>query len=234
MASIEGPPAVAEVLRRLREAHGPFPAKPRLPPLDELVATVLSQHTSDRNSERAFASLRDRYPAWEDVWRAPASAVADAIRSGGIADQKAVRIQRILAAIREREGRLDLARLGGMPDAEVEVYLTSLPGVGPKTAACVLLFSLGRPAFPVDTHVHRVATRLGWIPAGTGAARAQELLTERVPPELRYELHLALVAHGRTTCLARRPRCGECPLRTWCADCRTGTPDGGGGLPCPV
>ena len=181
------------------------------------MATVLSQHTSDRNSERAFAALRRRFPAWEDVLRAPAGAVADAIRGGGIADQKAVRIQRILATIGEREGRLDLARLERLPDAEVTGYLLSLPGVGPKTAACVLVFSMGRAAFPVDTHVHRVTTRLGWVSPGTTAARAHDLLAALVPPEVRYELHLALVAHGRTVCQARRPRCRECPLRDLCA-----------------
>jgi endonuclease-3 len=208
---------VREVLLRLRARQGPFRPKAGLPPLDELVATVLSQHTSDRNSERAFATLRQRFPAWEDVLRAPAGAVADAIRGGGIADQKAVRIQRILAAIGEREGRLDLARLEGLPDAEVTGYLLSLPGVGPKTAACVLVFSMGRAAFPVDTHVHRVTTRLGWVPPGTTAARAHDLLAALVPPEVRYDLHLALVVHGRTVCQARHPRCEECPLRDLCA-----------------
>lgn len=205
------------MLRRLRRDQGPFQPKPGLPPLDELVATVLSQHTSDRNSERAFAALRARFPAWEDVLRAPAAAVADAIRMGGIADQKAVRIQRILALVREREGRLDLARLERLPDVEVEAYLTSLPGVGPKTAACVLVFSLGRAAIPVDTHVQRVTTRLGWIPPGADAGRAHGLLAALVPPDIRYDLHLALVAHGRGPCQARRPRCERCPLLDRCA-----------------
>jgi endonuclease-3 len=211
------PQRVREVLRRLRAEQGPFQPKPALPPLDEVVATVLSQHTSDVNSERAFATLRRRFPAWEDVLRAPAAAVADAIRSGGIADQKAVRIQRILAAIREREGRLDLARLEGLPDGEVTGYLRSLPGVGPKTAACVLVFSLGRAAFPVDTHVHRVTTRLGWVPPGMAAGPAHHVLTALVPPDIRYDLHLALVVHGRSICQARRPRCEACPLRDLCA-----------------
>ncbi len=217
-ATVAPPPGRArEVLRRLRAQQGVFPRRPGLPPLDELVATVLSQHTSDRNSERAFASLRQRFPTWDDVLRAPAAMVADAIRGGGIADQKAVRIQRILALIREREGRLDLARLEGLPDAQVTDYLLSLPGVGPKTAACVLVFSMGRAAFPVDTHVHRVATRLGWVPPGTGADRAHDLLAALVPAGIRHELHLALVAHGRAVCQARRPRCEECPLREECA-----------------
>jgi len=181
---------------------------------------VLSQHTSDVNSERAYAALKDRFPAWRDVLAAPAVAVADAIRVGGIADQKAVRIQRILATIAAREGDLDLARLHELADAEVEAYLTSLPGVGPKTAACVLVFSMGRHAFPVDTHVHRVATRLGWLAPGTDAARAHEVLRDLVPPDIRYDLHLALIAHGRTVCRARRPACPSCVLRDRCAFAR--------------
>jgi endonuclease III len=209
-------PAIPEVHRRLRAAHGAFVPKPVLQPLDEVVATVLSQHTSDINSERAFAQLKQRFPGWEQVAAAPVEQVADAIRCGGIADRKALRIQQILAAVAEREGRVDLGRLRDLDDAAVEAYLRSLPGVGPKTAACVLVFSLGRAAFPVDTHVHRVATRLGWIPAKTTADHAHRLLAARVPPGIRYDLHLALIAHGRTVCRAQRPRCDACVLRDLC------------------
>jgi endonuclease-3 len=191
--------------------------KPCLPVLDEVVATVLSQHTSDRNSERAFASLKRRFPSWEDVLAAPPGTVADAIRMGGIADQKAVRIQRILAMVAEREGELDLSRLHELDDDAVEAYLTSLPGVGPKTAACVLAFSMGRAAFPVDTHVHRVALRLGWLPAAVTASRAHALLRAMVPAGIRYDLHLALIAHGRSVCRARRPACETCVVRRHCA-----------------
>jgi endonuclease III len=208
---------VRAVRRLLREEQGPFRPKPGLPALDELVATVLSQHTSDRNSDRAFASLKERFPEWRDVLAAPAGAVADAIRMGGIADQKAVRIRRILAIVAEREGRLDLSRLHELDDAQVEAYLTSLPGVGPKTAACVLAFSMGRAAFPVDTHVHRVVTRLGWLPAGSTAEQAHALLRELVPADIRYDLHLALIAHGRGVCRPRRPACEVCVLRPRCA-----------------
>ncbi len=222
--SPSGAPSVRRiraVQRRLRQQQGPFRPKPRLPPLDEVVATVLSQHTSDLNSERAFASLKRRFPSWEEVLDAPTEEVASAIRSGGIANQKAARIQRILAEIERREGRIDLDRMGGLGDAEVEEYLTSLPGVGPKTAACVLVFSMGRAAFPIDTHVHRVTARLGWIPAGASAERAHQLLGRLVPPDIRYDLHVGLVTHGRTVCKAQRPRCSDCVLRALCAFGRT-------------
>jgi endonuclease III len=211
------PAGIATVQRRLRAHQGAFVPKPRLPVLDELVATVLSQHTSDTNSERAFAQLKNRFPTWEQVAEAPAGEVADAIRCGGIADQKARRIQAILAAISEREGQTDLSRLGDLDDAAAEAYLESLPGVGPKTAACVLAFAMGREAFPVDTHVHRVATRLGWIPAKTTADRAYRILAPLVPPGIRYDLHLALITHGRTVCRAHRPRCDACVVRDLCA-----------------
>jgi endonuclease III len=210
-------PDITAVQRLLRASQGPFVAKPRLPVLDEVVATVLSQHTSDRNSERAFAQLKAAFPDWEQVARATQAELADVIRCGGIADQKARRIQQILATIRAREGRIDLSRLHDLDDAAVEEYLTSLPGVGPKTAACVLVFSMGRAAFPVDTHVYRIAARLGWIPPGITEAKAHSILGSAVPPDIRYDLHIALIAHGRTVCKAQRPRCGECVLRDQCA-----------------
>jgi endonuclease III len=216
------PGQIAAAQRVLRASQGPFVAKPRLPILDEVVATVLSQHTSDLNSERAFGQLKTAFRDWEQVLDAPVGQVADAIRCGGIADQKARRIQQILAAISAREGRVDLGRLDDLDDAAVEEYLTSLPGVGPKTAACVLVFSMGRAAFPVDTHVHRIATRLGWISPTTTAAKAHQILGQAVPADIRYDLHIALIVHGRTVCKAQRPRCGECLLRDQC-DYRRGT-----------
>jgi endonuclease-3 len=205
------------VQRRLRASQGAFTPKPVLPIIDEVVATVLSQHTSDINSERAFAQLKAGFPSWEQVAHAPVDEVAGTIRCGGIADQKARRIQQILAAIEEREGTLDLARLTGLDDAAAEAYLRSLPGVGPKTAACVLVFAMGRPAFPVDTHVHRVAIRLGWIPPTATAEAAHQLLAPLVPPDIRYDLHVALITHGRRVCQAQRPRCDDCVVRDLCA-----------------
>lgn len=178
--------------------------------------TVLSQHTSDVNTARAFAGLKERFPTWDSVVRAPAKRVADSIRSGGLADQKAPRIQSILREIEAREGDLSLARLHDLDDEGVEEYLCSLPGVGPKTAACVLVFSMGRDAFPIDTHVHRVSARLGWIPPTASADKAHALLKKTVPPELRYELHVQLITHGRTICKARMPRCTDCVLFDLC------------------
>jgi endonuclease-3 len=212
-----GQEGIRAVQRRLRAYQGAFVPKPLLPIIDEVVATVLSQHTSDANSERAFAQLKGRFPTWEQVADAPAEQIADAIRCGGIADRKARRIQQILTAVEEREGRIDLGRLHDLEDAAAETYLLSLPGVGPKTAACVLVFSMGRAAFPVDTHVHRVATRLGWIPAKTTADKAHRLLAPRVPPDIRYDLHVAMIIHGRTVCRAQRPCCDICVLRDLCA-----------------
>jgi endonuclease-3 len=215
----QAPPDVRRiraVQRRLRRQQGPFEATKRLPPVDELVATVLSQHTSDVNSARAFASLKRRFPSWEEVADAPTGEVAAAIRAGGIANQKAPRIQRILAEIERREGRIDLGALEPLADSEVEAYLISLPGVGPKTAACVQVFSMGRAAFPIDTHVHRVTARLGWIPPGATAERAHQILGRLVPADIRYDLHVALVTHGRTVCKAQRPRCRSCVLLDLC------------------
>lgn len=157
-----------------------------------------------------------RYPGWESVLAARPSALAAAIRTGGLAKQKAPRIQAILREIRRREGRLSLARLRRLPDDEVRDYLVSLPGIGPKTAACVLAFSLGRPALPVDTHVFRVAKRLGLVDARATESRAQAALEALVAPAERVETHLNLIAHGRAVCRAQRPACARCPLADLC------------------
>ena len=201
---------------RLRKRFGDLVPPRRDDPLDELILTVLSQHTSDLNAGRSFVSLRQRFPSWDRVVRARTASVADAIRSGGLADSKAPRIQAILREIRGREGSFDLSRLRDLDDAEAAAYLTSLPGIGPKTAAVVLAFSLGRDAIPVDTHVHRVTKRLGLVPATGSAERAGRLLHELVPDGLRTSLHVGLIRLGREICKAGIPRCRRCPLKDLC------------------
>jgi len=202
--------------RRLEQRFGPLEPPRATDPLDELIWTVLSQHTSDLNAERAFHALRAAYPTWETVVAAKPSAVADTIRSGGLANTKAVRIQAILREIAEREGGYDLSRLLEMTDAPAREYLTTLPGVGPKTAAVVMAFALGRHAIPVDTHVHRVSRRLGLIPANASAEKAHDILAQLVPDELKTPLHVGLIRLGRELCKATGPRCEECPLADLC------------------
>ena len=186
-------------------------------PLDELILTVLSQHTSDINAERAFADLQRVFPGgWQQVVDAPTVGVADAIRSGGLANSKAPRIQAILREVRDREGSFDLSSLRTMSDAEARDYLIGLPGIGPKTAAVVLSFVLGRDAMPVDTHVHRVTKRLGLIPPKATAERADRILHELVPDGMRTPLHVAFIRLGREICKAPTPRCRQCPLKELC------------------
>jgi endonuclease III len=210
------PRRVRTITRRLERRFGELTPPRASDPLEELILTVLSQHTSDVNAERAFTSLLAVYPSWEDVVAAPEAAVADAIRSGGLANTKAPRIQAILHEVHDREGSYDLSRLRGLTDSEARAYLTSLPGIGPKTAAVVLSFSLGRDAIPVDTHVHRVARRLGLVPANASAERADRLLHDLVPEGLRTQLHVGLIRLGREICKAPTPRCAVCPLKDLC------------------
>ena len=201
---------------RLRAHYGePAPRTPN-DPLSELVATILSQHTSDVNTARAFASLRATFDTWESVAEAPVVAVADAIRSGGLAQIKAPRIRGVLRDIRATHGAYSLDFLRNVPVDEGRAYLTSLNGVGPKTAACVLLFALGLPALPVDTHVHRVSQRLGLIGPKVGEAAAHRILEAVVPARDTYAFHMLLIGHGRAICKALRPRCHECPLADAC------------------
>jgi endonuclease-3 len=210
------PRRVRAILERLRKRFGELEPPRRANPLDELILTVLSQHTSDLNAERAFDLLCAAFPTWDDVVGVPVIAVADAIRSGGLANTKAPRIQAILRAVHEREERYDLSWLREASDEEARAYLTSLPGVGPKTAAVVLSFALGRDAIPVDTHVHRTSKRLGLVPATASAERADRLLHELVPDGLRTPLHVALFRLGREICKAPIPRCRQCPLKDLC------------------
>jgi endonuclease-3 len=181
--------------------------------------TVLSQNTADVNTERSFAALKERFPRWELARDADAAEIEEAIVLGGLAHTKAPRIKGILEALSLDGGAPDLSGLEALSDEQATRFLTELPGVGPKTAACVLLFSLGRPVMPVDTHVHRLALRLGLIPETVSAEQAHPLLTAMAgadDPRQIYAAHVDFVRHGRRVCHARRPRCGECPLAGLC------------------
>lgn len=207
------------MLDRLGERYGhPAWAGPRLDAVAELVLTILSQNTADTNSFRAFTALRARYAGWDEVLAAPTDELVEVIRPGGLAPTKGPRIQHVLAEVREATGgSWDLSFLAELPLLEARGWLTSLPGIGRKTAAIILLFGYGRPALPVDTHVHRVATRLGMLPPRTPLERAHDLLEEVLQPSEMYPFHVELIRHGRDTCRAPRPICGLCPLTDACA-----------------
>ncbi len=207
---------IRAVHRRLERRFGPLTPPRSSDPLEELILTVLSQHTSDANAARAFASLRERFPTWDSLARAHPALVAGAIRSGGLANVKAPRIQAILRQIHDRVGAYDLSFLAELPDDDARRFLASLHGVGPKTVAIVLAFSLGRNALAVDTHVHRVTGRLGLIPPRASAERAHAILEGLVPPALRVPMHVGLIRLGREICKAGRPRCRICPLNDLC------------------
>jgi endonuclease-3 len=211
---------VAAICRRLRRAYGPVEPPAQWPVLDELIATVLSQNTSDTNSDAAYEQLRRRFDSWDAVRRAPAATVARAIRCAGLSRQKAPRIKRILQRIHRERGELSLDFLCSLPTPEAVEYLRSFPGVGPKTAACVLLFACRRPVLPVDTHVHRVSQRLGLIGPGTDAAKAHDALARFVPARQVLEFHIQLIRHGRGVCAARNPQCEDCPLVDLCPEGR--------------
>ena len=204
---------VADALRRL---YGVPDIGPPDAPLDSLVETVLSQHTSDTNSGRAFARLRQRFRRWDAVERAPLAAVVETIRCAGLANTKAPRIRAILRELRHRHGRATLAPVRRMDDAAAMDHLRSLPGVGPKTAACVLLFSLRRDVFPVDTHIHRLCRRLGFVPPTASAETTQARMGPFVPAGRSLEFHINLIRHGRRICGALHPRCAACVLARQC------------------
>jgi endonuclease III len=220
-ASDDGRGRVKEIIARLDDAYGVPAWRPHHDPTSELVLTILSQNTSDANSGRAFARLLEVFPTWDAVIDAPLPKLIAAIQPGGLAPTKAPRIQAALRDIRERRGGFDLSFLGEVPLDEARAWLRSIHGVGPKTVACVLMFALGRPAMPVDTHVFRVAMRLGLIPERAGRAamtveKAHGLLEALVAPKDFYAFHIGLIKHGRRTCSAQRPRCGDCVLADIC------------------
>jgi len=185
-------------------------------PVSQIVNTILSQSTTDVNRDRAYCRLRERFPTWEAVRQAPTAEVQEAIRPAGLSAQRAPRIQAALDTIAGERGELSLDFLRELPVAEAKAWLTHIKGIGPKTAAIVLLFSLGMPAFPVDTHVQRVCRRLGLAPANARAPKIEELIEGLMPAESYYAFHLNLIAHGRRICKSQRPLCPICPLLDLC------------------
>jgi endonuclease-3 len=187
-----------------------------LPAVDELVSTILSQNTNDINRDRGFNALRTKFPTWEEVRDAHPQDVIDAIRSAGLANQKGPRIQQVLRSITEERGSLDLSFLADLSVDEARTWLTRFHGVGPKTAAIVLCFSLGKPAFPVDTHIYRVTGRIGLRPERMTVEQAHPHLESLFPPETYYPAHLNIIRLGREICTARRPYCEKCPIVDLC------------------
>lgn len=205
-----------QIAELLEDAYGYPQWRQHLPPVDELVSTILSQSTTDANRDMAFDALIARYPSWEAVRDAPQDEVIETVRSAGLANQKGPRIQSALRSITEQRGEITLDFLAEMEVAAAKTWLTQLDGIGPKTAAIILLFAFNKAAFPVDTHVHRVTKRLGLIDSKTSAARAHDDLEAIVPPDDYYPAHLNIIRHGRQVCQARRPRCEDCPLTAYC------------------
>lgn len=214
---LPSPEELRGVAARLGQAHVPEQPRPSGRPLDELIATILSQHTSDRNSQLALARLKARFPRWSEALAAGEPAIAEAIRPGGLAAPKAAWIVALLRALpQDQAGEPTLDHLRQLEPAEAFRLLDSYAGVGPKTAACTLLFAFNWPAFPVDVHVHRIARRLGWSGATEPADRFQLRLMEVVPAEVTYQLHMGMVRHGRLVCRPARPACAECVLADRC------------------
>jgi endonuclease-3 len=204
------------VYNSLKEKYGEPTWRQYLPPVDELVCTILSQSTSDGNRDKGFYALKAQYPDWESVMDAPEADVIAAIRPAGLANQKGPRIQAALRTVYEDQGEISLDFLNDLSLDEAKQWLVGIKGVGPKTAAIILLFAFNRPAFPVDTHVHRISKRLGLIGPKVTADKAHKILENAGRPETYYAMHLNLIRHGRETCTARNPKCDDCVLQNIC------------------
>lgn len=205
-----------DVHKRLMKKFGEPIWRNPLPAIDELVSTILSQNTNDINRDRGFDTLRAKFPAWEEVRDAPEKEIIEAVRIAGLANQKGPRIQKVLQQISDERGELDIEFLKEMPLEEAHAWLTRFKGVGPKTAAIVLLFSLGMPSFPVDTHIYRVTGRIGLRPEKMTVEQAHPYLEGIFPPETYYAVHLNIIRLGREICKARKPECTACPLVEVC------------------
>jgi endonuclease III len=207
---------VKYVTQNLEAAYGvPINERP-YDPLSELILTILSQSTSDINSQRAFENLKRRFPDWESVCRARASSIAAAIKSGGLANAKSITIKSALNEIKKRRGKLDLSFLHTSSVDEGREFLTSLAGVGPKTAACVLLFACNKKIFPMDVHILRITKRIGVIPESFNDKLSHKRMEKLVPPKKHYSLHINLIRHGRQICRPQNPKCDKCPLIEHC------------------
>lgn len=208
--------SVPYVIQNLKAVYGVPECERGLDPLDVLIETILSQSTTNVNSQRAFESLKRRFPSWEQARRARASSIEAAIRSGGLARQKSVRIKNLLNEIHARLGSLDLSFLHTSPLEEAAGFLASFKGVGPKTVACTLLFACDRPVFPIDTHIFRISRRLGLIPERCSDEEAHQTMAEIIPPSRYYEVHVNLIRHGRKVCRPSNPSCEQCCLIDYC------------------
>lgn len=212
-------PEFRRVAALLADEYGTPERDRRGPVLDGLIQTILAQNTTGTNARRAWADLRAAYPSWDAALDAAPEDLAAAIRVAGLGELRAARIQAILRRVLEQEGELSLERLADAGEAQVVDELVAFDGVGVKTAACVLLFTLGREVFPVDTHVHRLANRLGWV-ATRSPDQTHAALAARIPADLAFPLHVNLIRHGRAVCRARRPACERCVLREGCPNCQ--------------
>jgi endonuclease-3 len=207
---------VSALHKRLEKLYGPFKPFPIREGVEELILTVLSQNTNDVNRDRAFRTLTEKYPTWDDVLRAPQKKIEDAIRVGGLAQTKSIAIKQILGEIKNRYGKFTLEPISKLPIDEAIEVLTRFPHVGVKTAACVLAFSFGEPVIPVDTHVHRLSRRLGLVARNASRDQTFYVLMGIVPEEIRYPFHVFLIKHGRAVCKSQKPLCSECALREMC------------------
>ena len=210
------PDSIPYILQNLEAVYGVPKPERGLDPLDVLIETILSQSTTNANSSRAFASLKQRFPSWEEARRARVTSIETAIRSGGLAKQKSVRIKELLNEIYKRRGSLDLSFLNGAPLDDAKQFLASFKGVGPKTVACTLLFACNRAVFPIDTHIFRIARRLRLIPENGSDEEAHRLMGEMIPPKRHYEAHINMIRHGRKVCRPRDPSCEQCCLIDYC------------------
>ena len=207
---------LARIIELLEQEYGVPRRSRRRDALESLIVTILSQNTNDINRDKAYQSLRERFPSWQEILDAPEHEIAQAIRVGGLANIKSKRIKEILASIKREHGDFDLSFLRDLPPEEAEERLLSYRGVGLKTAKIVLLFALGRNVFPVDTHIHRLSKRLGFVPENATREKTHEIMGKLVPPEKMHSFHLNLISHGRKICTARNPRCPVCVLNPLC------------------